>query len=336
MVRVGILGATGYTARELILILLRHPQVEITTLTTRQDDLPRVSSVHPEFTNRLDLPLENLSPAQVAERADCVFSCLPHGASAEAVVELLAAGVRVVDFSADFRLDDPAVFAHWYGIQHCDPERMKSTVYGLPELFRKKIRGASLVANPGCHPTTTILGVGPLLSAGLVSPHDLVISSMTGVSGGGRTPKPAFHFPECNESIGAYGVGAHRHTPEIDQILAQLAGEKVEVVFTPYLAPMDRGILATIHARPVAGVSEDDLIGEMRRAYADEPFVRVVDTPPGTKQVSRTNFCDVAVRLIRGRALVFSALDNLVKGASGAAVQNFNLMFDFDETTALL
>ena len=335
MVRVAILGATGYTALELIKILLRHPEVEITTLTSRQEGNLRVADVHPTLIDRIDLPLENLEPAAVAGRADCVFSCLPHATSAQAVKHLIEAGCRVVDFSADYRLRDPAVFEKWYGQPHQDPGRLESAVYGLPELFREQIRQTQLLANPGCHPTTAILALAPLLAAGLVAPHDIVIDSKTGVSGGGRTPKPVFHFPECNENVSAYGVGTHRHTPEIDQVLSSVGGSPIEVVFTPHLIPMDRGILATAYSLPVGNVSEEQLMEQMQKFYADAPFVRVVEHLPRTKETTGTNYCDVTVRLVRGRVLTFGALDNLIKGASGAAVQNFNLMYGLDETTAL-
>ncbi len=336
MVRVAILGASGYSALELTRLLLRHPEVEITALTTRKTDARTVSEVHPSLAGRLDLRLENLSLAEVANRADCAFLCLPHGASASSVVELLPAGVRVVDLSADYRLDDPAVYTKWYGVEHPDAVRMAATVYGLPELYRERIRGASLVANPGCYPTSAILALAPLLRAGVIRPDGILIDSKSGVSGAGREPKPHLHFPECNESVSAYGVGTHRHMPEIDLILSDAAGDDVEVVFTPHLMPMDRGILSTCYALPAGDATTESVIGVLGDFYAPEPFVRVSESLPTTKQVSGTNYCDISARCVRGRVIVTSVIDNLVKGASGAAVQNFNLMYDFPETTALL
>jgi N-acetyl-gamma-glutamyl-phosphate reductase len=335
MIRVAILGATGYTALELIRLLLRHPEVTIAALTSRKDDRPHLGQVHPALAGRLDLTLENLGPAEIAKRAECVFSCLPHGASAQAAKELLAAGRKVIDFSADYRLTDADVYAKWYGQPHDDPANLPKAVYGLPELFRESIRAANLVANPGCYPTSAILALAPLLSGGLVERDDIVIDSKSGVSGAGRTPGEAYHFPECNESVTAYKIGDHRHMPEIDQILSRAAGGPVQVVFTPHLIPMDRGILSTIYARPAAGVSEGRLAAALRESYKEEPFVRVVDRPPATKHTLGSNFCDVHVRLVRGRVVLTSAIDNLIKGASGAAVQNFNLMFNLPETTAL-
>ena len=336
MVRVAILGASGYSALELMKLLLRHPQAEITALTTRQTDAKPVGEVHPSLAGRLDLKLENLSAGEIAERADCVFCCLPHGASAAAVAELLPRGKRVIDLSADYRLNDAAEYEKWYGVKHPDAKRMAETVYGLPEIYRERIQNAHLVANPGCYPTSAILALAPLLRAGAILPQGIIIDSKSGVSGGGREPKPAFHYPECNESVSAYGVGTHRHMPEIDQVLKDVADAEVKVVFTPHLIPMDRGILSTCYAQPTGEFDENSLLGLFEEFYAGEPFVRVSQALPTTKHVSGTNFCDIAVRSVRGRIVIISAIDNLIKGASGAAVQNFNLMHGFDETMALL
>lgn len=334
-VRVALLGATGYTAREALLRLLIHPHVEVTALTTRSDDRPHLGDVHPSLRGRLDLRLENLAPVEIVERADCVLSCLPHAASAESIAPLLAAGLRVIDLSADYRLTDAAVYAKWYDHQHPDPQRLGEAPYGLPELYRERIRTARLVANPGCYPTSAILPLAPLLKAGLIEPAGIVVDSKSGVSGGGRTPKLGFHYPECNESFSAYGVGTHRHMPEIDQVLSDAAATAVEVVFTPHLVPMDRGILTTTYATPRGAASAAELLAALREFYANEPFVRVVDGLPATKDVAHTNCCDLTVRQVRGRAVTVSVIDNLVKGASGAAIQNFNLMHGFDETLAL-
>jgi N-acetyl-gamma-glutamyl-phosphate reductase len=336
MIRVAILGASGYSALELIKILLRHPQVQITALTTRQTEAKHVGEVHPSLAGRLDLRLENLAPGQVAERADCVFCCLPHGASAATVAELLPRGKKAVDLSADYRIRDAAEYKKWYGLEHPDPQRLSHAVYGLAELYRQQITSAQLVANPGCYPTSAILALAPFLKAGAISSDGIIIDSKSGVSGAGREPKPHLHFPECNESVSAYGVGTHRHMPEIDQVLSDAAGKQVRVVFTPHLMPMERGILTTCYAQPTKELDDPSLHAILREFYANEPFVRVSATLPSTKQVSHTNFCDITVRSVRGRVVVISAIDNLVKGASGAAVQNFNLMHGYDETSALL
>lgn len=335
-IRVAVLGATGYTAVELLKILLRHPEVTVSALTSRQEGNAPIASVHPSLVGRLEAVLENLTPAEVAARAECVFSCLPHCASAEVVPELLQAGCRVVDFSADYRLTSPAVYEEWYGHRHPDPERLGKVPYGLPELFREQIRQAQLVANPGCYPTSVILALAPLLKARLIETRDIIVDSKSGVSGAGRTPKLTTLFPECNESMSAYNVGRHRHTPEIDQLLSLAAGGPVEVIFTPHLAPMDRGILTTTYSHPVQDVEEDEVLDCLRDFYRDEPFVEVVDHLPASKDTAGTNFCHVTARIVRNRIITVSCLDNLVKGAAGAAVQNFNLMYGFPETTGLL
>jgi N-acetyl-gamma-glutamyl-phosphate reductase len=336
MVKVAVLGATGYTALEALKILLRHPQAEIVAVTSRQEGKTPVSSVHPSLVGRLDLPLEDLTPEEVGKRADCVFGCLPHCASAEILPRVLAAGAKVVDFSADYRLDDAATYLEWYGHEHPDPARLGATVYGLPELFRERIRRQPLVANPGCYSTSAILPLAPLVKSGLFQLDDIIIDSKSGVSGAGRQPKLMTHFPECNESMSAYNVGRHRHTPEIEQVIARHAGDRPAVIFTPQLAPMDRGILSTIYIRPKQPLAEGDVLGLLRQAYAGERFVRVVDHLPGTKDTVDTNFCDITARVVRDRVLLISCLDNLVKGAAGAAVQNFNVLFDLPETMGLL
>jgi N-acetyl-gamma-glutamyl-phosphate reductase len=335
MTRVAILGASGYTALELIKLLLRHPSVEITAVTSRQEGNAHIASVHPTLARRLDIRLENLEPAQVASRADCVFSCLPHAASAEFCAAVAATGTRVIDFSADYRLGDAETYAQWYDHKHPDAVRLGKTPYGLPELFREQIADAPLVANPGCYPTSAIVALAPLLAAGLIEPRDIVVDSKSGVSGAGRSPKLTTHFPECNESVAAYNVGRHRHTPEIDRICSLASGKSVEVIFTPHLIPMDRGILTTTYSRPIGDVSEEKLLATLREFYEAEPFIRVVEHLPGTKDTVDTNFVDVTLRLVRGRVVTISCLDNLIKGASGAAVQNFNIMFGYPETTAL-
>ena len=336
MIKVAVLGATGYTALEAIKILLRHPQAEIVAVTSRQEGNTPVSSVHPSLVARLDRPLEDLTPEEVGSRADCVFSCLPHCASAEILPRVLAAGAKVVDFSADYRLDDAATYLEWYGHDHPDAGRLGQTVYGLPELFRPQIAGAQLVANPGCYATSAILPLAALIKSGLFETDDIIIDSKSGVSGAGRSPKLMTHFPECNESMSAYNVGRHRHTPEIEQIINRHAAMMPSVIFTPQLAPMDRGILSTIYIRPKQPVAEADVMKLLRDAYAGERFVRIVDHLPGTKDTVDTNFVDITARVVRGRVLLISCLDNLVKGAAGAAVQNFNCLFSLPEATGLL
>lgn len=336
MVRVAVYGASGYTGVELLRLLARHPHAQVTALVSRQADAPHINEVHPSLTGLFDLWLENLTAEQVAERAEVIFTALPHGASAEVAAPLLEAGRTVIDLSADYRLNSPLAYRTWYGLDHSDPARLGKTVYGLPELYREQIRGAKLVANPGCYPTSAILALAPLLRGGLIGREGIIVDSKSGVSGAGRTAKPHLHFPECNESFSAYGVGTHRHMPEIDQVLSDAAGYPVEVVFTPHLVPMDRGILSTCYATPSPGVTESDMQAALVESYKSEPFVHPVDRLPATKDVSGTNCCHMSARMVRGRVVVVSVLDNLIKGASGAAVQNFNITQGFPETTALV
>ena len=335
MTRVAILGGTGYTALELLKILLRHPHVEVTALTSRTETA-HVADVHPSLAGRLDLRLENLSPNQLAERAEVVFGCLPHVASMETVPGLLGAGLKVVDLSADYRLNDPAVYEKWYGHAHTDVSRLASTVYGLPELFADKIPGQSLIANPGCYTSTSILALAPLLCGGFIEPTGIIIDAKSGVSGAGRTPKQNILFAECNESLAAYSVGTHRHQPEIEQVLSTASGQTVDVIFTPHLTPMDRGIEATIYAVPKKSASQTELLVACRDYYRGKPFVRVVDRIPSSKDSANTNYFDMTVRIVKNRVVILACLDNLIKGASGVAVQNFNLMCGYPETMGLL
>ena len=335
-IRVGIIGATGYTAYELILILLKHPGISIELVTSRADEGQTIEQVHPSLTGRLNLPLEQLEISSAAKKIDCAFCCLPHGASAEIVAKLLEQGIKVIDFSADYRLNDVATYEHWYGVQHPDANRVGKTAYGLPEAFSDSIAGADLVANPGCFPTSAILPLIPLVQQDCIELSPVIVDSKTGVSGAGRKPKLAFHFPECNESVMAYGVGQHRHTPEIDHIVNRSTGKQISVTFTPHLIPMERGILSTIYVRPKHDWEDKKWLDLLASHYADAPFVRVVEHLPATRHVSHTNFCDITARQVGEQLILISAIDNLVKGASGAAVQNFNIMYRFEQTLALL
>ena len=336
-IRIAILGGTGYTAVELIKLLLRHPGVAIEAVTSRDDKLPRVSDSHPSLLGRLDLRMERFDVDRlIARGVQCVFGCLPHGASMESLAPLLERGVRVIDLSADYRLRDPNVYAQWYGESHGDLAHLAQAIYGLPEVYGDEIATAQLIANPGCYPQTGILGLAPLVAGKHIELTGIIIDSKSGVSGAGRSPKLATHFPECNENFNAYNVGQHRHTPEIEQALSDVAGEAVEVIFTPHLVPMDRGIFSTIYATPRRPVTEKELLQLYREYYANAPFVRIRETLPCTKDVSHTNFLDIALRVVRNKVVILVAEDNMVRGASGVAVQNFNRMFGFDERTALL
>jgi N-acetyl-gamma-glutamyl-phosphate reductase len=337
MTKIAILGGSGYTAPELIKILLRHPGAEMVAVTSRQEDTPLVADLHPSLTERCRLRCEPFDADRlVARGVQCAFGCLPHGVSMGTLPALLERGVRVIDLSADYRLRDPNVYAQWYGESHGDLAHLAQAVYGLPELYGDEINTAHLVANPGCYPQTAILGLAPLVAGKHIDLGSIIIDSKSGVSGAGRTPKLTYHFPECNESVAAYNVGKHRHTPEIEQALSDVAGETVEVIFTPHLIPMDRGILSTIYATPHRSFSEAQLLELYREYYAQAPFVRVVSHLPATKDCWGTNFLDLTVRMVRGRVVVVACEDNLVRGASGVAVQNFNRMYGHDEATGLL
>lgn len=334
-IKVAILGGSGYTAVELIKILLRHPGAEIAAVTSRQDE--HVADLHPSLLGRLDLRCEPFDAGKLAAKGvQVAFGCLPHGTSMESIPPLLERGIRVVDLSADYRLRDAKVYQEWYKETHHDTPNLAHAVYGLPEVYGDAINSARLVANPGCYPQTAILGLAPLVANGLIELSGIVIDSKSGVSGAGRTPKLNFHFPECNESVSAYAIGTHRHTPEIEQALGDIAGKPVSVIFTPHLMPMDRGILSTIYATPTRAVTEPELVELYKAHFAGKPFVRVRTTPPATKDTVHTNFLDVCVKVVRGKVIVIAAEDNLVRGASGVAVQNFNRMFGFDERTGLM
>jgi N-acetyl-gamma-glutamyl-phosphate reductase len=336
MTKIAILGGTGYTACELIKILLRHPAAEIVAVTSRDEKMPAIAESHPSLAGRVKLRMEPFDADKLlAKGVQCVFGCLPHGASMDAIAPLLQRGLRVIDLSADYRLRDPNVYAQWYGESHLDLANLAKAIYGLPEIYGDEIKNAQLIANPGCYPQTGILGLAPLVAGKYIDLKDIIIDSKSGVSGAGRTPKLTTHFPECNESVVAYSVGQHRHTPEIEQALSDVAGEPVEVIFTPHMIPMDRGIFTTIYATPHRAFTDAQLMELYRAYYANAPFVRVTSQVPATKDSAHTNFIDMTVRVVRGRIVVLVAEDNLVRGASGAAVQNFNRMFGYDEKVAL-
>jgi len=339
MLNVAIVGASGYTGLELIRILYRHPEVAVTCLTSEQSAGKRISDIFPTLRGRCDLVLENLEPVRVAEKADLIFTALPHKAAMEVVPTFLKLGKQVIDLSADYRLSDPAVYGAWYE-PHLNPANLKKAVYGLPEVRRAKIKGAKLIANPGCYPTSIILALAPLLKKGLIKTGEIIADSASGVTGAGRAAKVDSLYCEVNEGYKAYGVGGvHRHTPEIEQELSLLAGEQIVMTFTPHLVPMDRGILSTVYAAPRKKTTTEALVKLYEEFYRGEPFVRVLPqgSLPSTAFVRGSNFCDIAPLVDKrtGRIIVVSAIDNLVKGASGQAVQNMNIVCGFPETMGL-
>jgi len=339
MLKVAIVGASGYTGVELIRILHCHAEVAVTCVTSERSSGKRVSEVFPALRGRCDLVLENLEPVRVAGKADFIFTALPHKAAMEVAPTFLELGKRLVDLSADYRLRDAREYEKWYE-PHLSPNLLKKAVYGLPELKRDRIAEANLVANPGCYPTSAILGLAPLLKKKLIDPASIIVDAKSGVTGAGRGAKVDNLYCEVNEGFKAYGVGGvHRHIPEIEQELAILAGTKLTITFTPHLVPMDRGILSTIYALPGKTMTSADLVKLYKEFYRGEPFVRVLDEGnfPSTAFVRGSNFCDIgiAVDSRSGRVIVVSAIDNLVKGASGQAVQNMNIMCGFPEAMGL-
>jgi len=335
-IRVAIIGATAYTSREVIRWLLGHPRAEIVALCSRRDPQPRLSDVFPEFAGRLDAVCEPIDPPALAGRADVAMLCLPNGLAMDLVPPLLEAGLRVIDFSADYRLKEPADYQQWYNKTHTDLANLAHAVYGQPEFYRDKIRTAKVLANPGCYPTSAVLGIVPLLRAGLIDTNDIIVDAASGVSGAGREPKPEHHFPERNENFEAYNVGKHRHMVEIERVLdANVRGGKTAVIFTPHLIPMERGILSTIYLHPHQPISAEHVMDVFAQTYEKEPFVRVRRELPATAQVARTNFCDLSARVVKSRIVVISAIDNMVKGAAGQAIQNMNIMFGLDEKEGL-
>lgn len=336
MVRVAIIGATGYTAYESIQILLRHPEAEVTYLTALPQECAPLTEVFPALQGRLALPIEPVDLDKLSACADVALCCLPHKVSMQFVPQLLSAGVKVVDFSADYRLHDVALYEQVYKVEHTDRENLSQAAFGLPELFRDNIIGKKLVANPGCYPTAASLGLAPLLKEGLIAADDIVINAVSGVSGAGRKAALAFHFPEMNDNLFGYAVGTHRHMPEIEQILSEASGKAVKVLFQPHVVSMDRGIGESIYCQPKGKINAEQLAELYDSFYANEPFVRVLKKPPATKNVSFTNFCDVYATVAKDKVLVFSAIDNLIKGAAGQAIQNMNIISGLPETMGLL
>ncbi|MQP66209.1 N-acetyl-gamma-glutamyl-phosphate reductase [Niveispirillum sp. SYP-B3756] len=336
-VRVAILGASGYTGAELMRFLLRHPRARIVALTGERAAGKPVAEVFPHLAP-YDLPALTKIADVDWSGVDFVFCGLPHGTTQE-VIAGLPEHVRICDLSADFRLFDVETYAQWYGHAHKAPALQENAVYGLSEITREAVAKARLVANPGCYPTASQLPLIPLLQAGLIESDDIIIDAKSGASGAGRDAKQGSLFTEVTEGIHPYGIASHRHAPEIEQGLSQAAGKDIVVAFTPHLMPMARGILATTYVKLKGSATADDLRDMLRNTYKDEPFVKVLadGVAPQTRYVRASNLCLINVFADRlpGRAIVISAIDNLVKGASGQAIQNFNIMYGFEETLGL-
>jgi len=338
LIKAGIIGATAYTSLELIKILLRHPEVDIAYLGSRRDDSVRISDIFPVLAGRFDNPCSLMTQKDVPKGVDTVFVTLPPVISMQYVPGFLNAGIKVVDLSADYRFQDKSIYKTWYKAEHTDPLGLEAAVYGLPEIFREEIKKATLVANPGCYPTAAIIGLAPLLLKDYIHTDDIIIDAKSGISGRGREPNEGTHYCECNENVEAYNVGEHRHTPEIENILSVIGKSVATVCFTPHLVPMDRGILCTTYVKMKKEISSKEIITLYNDFYSEEPFVRIKTDCrlPKTKDVVNTNFCEIAIRTVGKRTVILSSIDNLIKGASGQAVQNMNIMYGFDETTGLL
>ncbi|HVU63937.1 MAG TPA: N-acetyl-gamma-glutamyl-phosphate reductase [Phycisphaerales bacterium] len=346
---IAILGPTGYTGLELIEIVARHPSMRIEYLASARTPEPRIDAEFPRLVGRLGgatAQCKPLSHDAIAEacKGGIAFLCLPHEAAMQHTPELLARGLKVVDLSAAYRIKDRAVYEKTYGHPHTDPRNLDSAVYGLTEFARDQVRQARLVANPGCYPTAAAIALLPLLRAGMIDPGSIIIDAASGVSGAGREPKPHTTLAEAGENYSAYGIGTHRHQPEINQTLrvhgryqSPHASTQAEALFVPHLLPVERGILETIYATPSEKSLTSIQVAEvLTRAYADEPFVTVRKDSPSLRDVNRTNKVHVNGRVVGGRVVLVAAIDNLVKGASGQAVQNANLMLGIEETAGLL
>jgi N-acetyl-gamma-glutamyl-phosphate reductase len=334
MIRVAIIGAGGYTGVESIEIILRHPQAKLTYLTALPEECGHVADIYGQLRGRCDMQIEPLDLDKLAKLADVALCCLPHKVSMSYIPKLLSTGVKVVDFSADYRIKDLALYEKYYE-PHTDKENLAHAVYGLPELFRERIKGAKLVANPGCYPTGASLALAPLLKHNLIKTSGIVVSSVTGVSGGGKKPLPGFHFPYMNENIYPYGVGVHRHMPEIEQVASDVAGKPVELLFQPHVGPFDRGILSSVYCDPTAAVTPESLKKLYQEFYKGEQFVQILNAPPAVKNVAKSNYVHIFPTFAKGKVVVFSVIDNLIKGASGQAIQNMNIIFGLDETLGL-
>ena len=340
MITASIFGATGYAGSVLASILLRHPEVKIGYLATSSQQGTPYSDIYPAFYKLLDLQLCGFDDEEAVDNADIIFTALPHAKSAALGEIAYKKGKKIVDISADFRLNDGDSYNYWYKTVHPCPYLLKEAVYGLPELNTEAIKKASIIANPGCYPTTAILALAPLLAANRIDTKTIIIDSKSGVSGAGRNAAIDTSFVEVNENFKAYNIGKHRHTPEIEQELSKISGQNVLVTFSPHLVPMNRGMLSTCYGMALKETNTVELVEYYKEFYKNAPFVRVLDAGklPQTRWVSGSNFCDIGIVYDdrTGRIAVVSAIDNLVKGAAGQAVQNMNIMYGFDETTALL
>jgi len=338
MIKIGIAGASGYTGLELIRLLEGHPETRLSVLTSETYQGKSIAAVFPSLNGIIDINLQALD-SEILKSCDVVFLALPHTAGMDKLPDLMKSGCKIVDLSADYRLKDADAYLEWYSLTHTHPELLQQVVYGLPELHRKKIKSAQAVSNPGCYPTSVILGLAPLMKTDWVDLNSIISDSKSGISGAGRKPSVNTHFCEANEGVNPYGIAGHRHIPEIEQELSNLAGKPLNISFSPHLIPMNRGMLSTIYINLKKNLNDDDLIEHYQNFYKDEFFVRILskDKFSNTRFVSGSNFCAIGIKVDTrvNRLIVTSALDNLVKGASGQAIQNMNIMLGMEEKTGL-
>ncbi len=339
MLKVAICGGSGYTGGELLRILSQHPKVKVTAVTSERSAGKKVTELFPSLHTYALTEFEPLVQEKIIKKADLFFLALPHAASQSAVDYFFQNGKKVVDLSADYRLTDPLIYEEWYKVPHNYKKALKKAVYGLPELHKTRIQKSSLVANPGCYPTSAILGLYPILKSKLVKTDNIVVDSKSGISGAGRKASMNFSFCEVNEGFKAYGIATHRHTPEIEQEISLIAKKDIKITFTPHLLPVNRGILTTIYAPLNKKTDTKEILDIYKKAFAKEPFVKVLDENvfPDINSVKGTNFCEIGVKVnTRTNTLIIvSVIDNLVKGAAGQAVQNMNLMMGYKEDDGL-
>jgi N-acetyl-gamma-glutamyl-phosphate reductase len=338
-IKVGIIGVTGYTGGELLRLLINHPHVEIKKATSRSNSGNDVTQVHPHLDKEISLIEDEMDIEKFITGLDVVFLALPHGKSAPLVKEIYNKNVRVIDLGADFRLKNLDEYKAWYEVDHSCPELVSESVYGLPEIYKEKIKEKAIIANPGCYPTSVILGLAPLVAEKIINLDNIVIDSKSGITGAGKTLTQQTHYPDMNDNLLAYKVGSHRHTPEIEQELSILGNTNLKINFTPHLIPMNRGILSTIYTNANIALTTKELEKVYVEYYQDCPFIRLrnKNNLPQTKWVQGSNYCDIAAIFDERteRIIILSTIDNLVKGASGQAIQNMNLMFGLDETAGL-
>lgn len=336
MIKIAIIGATGYTGAELVRLLHYHPEVSVEVITSESKAGASLTSIHPQFEGIVAYELQSATTITNYE-LDAVFLALPHGVSMEYVEKFAGSPFKIIDLSGDFRLSAPPVYEKWYTKKHSFPEGFGQAVYGLPELHKAAISASKLVANPGCYPTSAILGLAPLVKAGLILEDEIIIDSKSGVTGAGIKPKPTTHFSSINDNFKSYGLKTHRHTIEIEEQLGGLIEKNFNLQFTPHLLPVDRGILSTIYTKPQEIINDNALQDAYRSFYQKAPFVRVRSHPPSIKEVRGTNYCDIFATYDQRthRIITISVIDNLVKGAAGQAIQNLNLLFGLEETIGL-